>query len=224
MKKRNHTWKLLAVWLTLVLIFALFMYHAGRSPASIIQGSVEWLKKDPLGVPVLILLFLARPITLIPASVLSVICGYCYGTVIGMTWAMLACLLAGWVVYELGRRLGGGNEPPGSDDSRFAKYMDKLRTNGFTTTILMRWISLPYDPCSYLAGSLGVSRAPYLLATFIGNFPFTLVCVLFGAGIHGHFTGQMPHFDWRIPAGCLCLVGLSWLIYRWLRSRFAANP
>lgn len=216
-KKPNHTWKLVGGWLLFLACYGLYMAHLGRSPASLIENSVDWLKRDPFGQPVYVLLFVTRPLHMIPASILSVVAGYCYGTVHGLLLALFASLISAQVMYELGARLGGSSSPPDSN-SRLFTYQEKLRNHAFTTTVLMRWISLPYDPCSYLAGALRVSRPTFQVATLIGNIPGTLTCALFGAGIHGHFSGQLPHLDWRIPVGAILVLLAGSLIYRKLRK------
>ena len=225
-KKRSHTRKLLATWLLVVLTYGGYMAWKGYSPTSIIENSVDWLRDDPMGPLIYVIAYLTRSITLVPASALSVVAGYCYGATRGCSLAMASGILAGLMVYSLGRRLGG---PPlraaggvsEVDDSRWAFYREKLRTNGFTTTVLMRWLMLPYDPGSYLCGSIGVSRGTFLLATIIGNLPGTLTCALFGAGIHGRFNGQTPHME-RIYE--LCGAGLLALMLGLTIQHFRPGP
>jgi uncharacterized membrane protein YdjX (TVP38/TMEM64 family) len=59
----------------------------------------------------------------------------------------------------------------------------------------MRFIFLPYDLVSYLAGFLKIDWKGFLFATVVGSIPGTISFVLFGAGIQGNFGEKLPTLD-----------------------------
>ncbi|MBK6645583.1 MAG: TVP38/TMEM64 family protein [Anaerolineales bacterium] len=74
------------------------------------------------------------------------------------------------------------------------KYARRLRENSFETVMTMRFIFLPYDAVSYLAGFLKIKYWAFILATALGSIPGTIAFVGFGASIES-FDGALPKFN-----------------------------
>jgi len=60
--------------------------------------------------------------------------------------------------------------------------------------MIMRFIFLPYDAVSYLAGFLKIHYWPFILATALGSIPGTIAFVGFGASIE-RFDGAIPQLN-----------------------------
>src|SRR3989304_3852161 len=60
--------------------------------------------------------------------------------------------------------------------------------------MIMRFIFLPYDAVSYLAGFLRIKYLPFILATALGSIPGTMAFIGFGASIET-FDGSLPKLN-----------------------------
>jgi uncharacterized membrane protein YdjX (TVP38/TMEM64 family) len=60
--------------------------------------------------------------------------------------------------------------------------------------MIMRFIFLPYDAVSYLAGFLRIKFWPFILATALGSIPGTIAFIGFGASIES-FNGALPKLN-----------------------------
>jgi uncharacterized membrane protein YdjX (TVP38/TMEM64 family) len=69
-----------------------------------------------------------------------------------------------------------------------------MRENSFETVMIMRFIFLPYDAVSYLAGFLRIKYLPFILATALGSIPGTMAFIGFGASIET-FDGVLPKLN-----------------------------
>ena len=195
-------------WGVIVACSLAILHLSGYSILDLLIRAVSHMKHDPAGPLWLIGAFCVRAVLLVPASLLAVASGYCFGVGGGLTVAMLGGLAVGMIGYGLGRM--SGKLPEG----RLSVYSDHLKASGLRYTMYMRWMMLPYDPCSILCGNAGVRLRSFLGGTILGNLPGTTSCVLFGAGIKGEFTGQMPSFDWRLQGGALVLLVFTIVLSR----------
>jgi uncharacterized membrane protein YdjX (TVP38/TMEM64 family) len=184
------------------------LFHAG----------LDWLASHPLGPLVYIGLFVLRPVLLLPASLLSIAAGYCFGPGWGLLWAHTAGVVASLVGYAMGSWLGLAAL---SRLEWATRGLALMRENCMTAVMCMRWCFLPYDAISYLAGVAGVRLAPFLLASFLGNLPGTTSCVLLGGSVQHPWRGGMPTVDLRLQVAS-CLIMLAMLgVARRVRRRIS---
>jgi phospholipase D1/2 len=211
-------WLGLGLWMALLASYLGVLYAHGVTPLQAVIGALHWLKTDPLGPAAFCLAFVCRPIILVPASLLAVTAGHCFGVLGGEFWAMLAGLLAAIVVFFVGR-LWHSQPTQSTTEGRFRKFESQLAEHGVRTTITMRCLMMPYDPISFMCGKVGVPLRSFMLGTFLGNIPGTTSCVLFGAGIKGDFHGQLPSIDWRMQGAAIALLAVAFLLQAWLKRR-----
>lgn len=159
------------------------------------------------------LVFLVRPLTLIPVALFSMAAGYCFGFGWGLLWANLAALGSAMVGYLLGRWLGLRPGLPG---------VALMAQHGALSVVLLRWCFLPFDPISYLGGAFRLTPWRFALASFLGNLPGSISFVLMGASLEGPLDGKVP-INWRLQAVSWVLLGGMMGLARWLRHRLA-NP
>ena len=148
----------------------------------------------------------------VPRIWIAVLGGAVYGAVLGSILALVAALIGAAVVYEVGhlflrgvvnRRVGG----------RLEVWRDRFRQNGFWWVLYGRLFPLSNSTAhSLLCGSCDVSFLPYLLASFLGFIPLTIVFALFGSG------GAKAHGG-QIVLG-FCLMLLVFLSRRFLQAIF----
>lgn len=227
-RRITRTQLFLIVWLFVIAIYLIELHRRGLTPTRALLDLLDLLKMNFWGPVLFVLLFLARPFILLPATILAVLAGYTHGGLRGALLTLFSALVAASAGYILGLvtrppELTRANEnlephPANSSDS----WVTRLRENPFQAVLMMRLMMLPFDPCSFLAGRLGISISRFLLATLLGNMPGTITCAFFGAGIQGEFTGQLPQMDYRQQLTCLAVVILLILTIAWAKKRNSA--
>lgn len=186
--------------------------QSGVSPLELLRGALRELQHDPLAPLLLGLLYLLRPLFLLPVSLLTVASGLFFGVLWGTVYAVIATLLSAVVAYLLGRLFGrapGGAEPT---------FVQRLKSYPFETVLLSRFLFIPGDLVNYVAGYLRVSLRAFVLATLIGGLPGLWVGVLAGASLESGLEGPLQiNLGYLLTSAALLLLSLggSW----WLRRR-----
>lgn len=173
--------------------------------------------------------YLARPLVLFPASVLTVMGGLVFGPWVGVLVVIVAANCSALLAYGVGRLLGRTPGAAGSDSadetaSSFAgRWANRLRENSFETVFVMRLIFLPYDLVNYLCGALRIRWTAFLLATALGSLPGTISFVLLGASLERIDNG----IDGINPIAVVFSIGLfvvSIAISRVVKRRQQIEP
>jgi uncharacterized membrane protein YdjX (TVP38/TMEM64 family) len=176
----------LAVWLTAIVAWQAYRSTTGLSTTETAQRFIDTAGGAWWGVLAYVVVYLARPIVLFPASVLTIVAGILFGPVLGVAVVVIAANASAMVAYGVGRLLG---RPPGApaDDGGHRtlarRWSRRLRERSFETVLVMRLLFLPYDLVNYLSGILRLRWMPFLLATALGSLPGTISFVLLGASI-----------------------------------------
>jgi uncharacterized membrane protein YdjX (TVP38/TMEM64 family) len=175
-----------AVWLAAIVAWQLHQRSTGLSTVESAQRFIDVVGASWWGVFAYLLVYLARPIVLFPASVLTVVGGILFGPVLGVLIVVVAANASAMVAYGVGRLLG---RPPGDRDadretaSVAQRWATRMREHSFETVLVMRLLFLPFDAVNYLAGILRLRWLPFLLATALGSLPGTVSFVLLGASL-----------------------------------------
>ena len=138
------------------------------------------------GVFAYLLVYLARPIVLFPASVLTVVGGILFGPVSACSSSSSLRTHRRWsptASVGFSGAAPGSIESTGDDASLRHRWANRMRANSFETVLIMRLVFLPYDLVNYLAGILRLRWLPFLLATALGSLPGTVSFVLLGASL-----------------------------------------
>lgn len=165
----------------------------------------------------LLLVYLIRPILLLPISILTLAAGLFFGVFWGFIYANIAIVLSTIIAYYIGWYFGDTlpSLPP--------SWQKRIQSNTFSTTFLTRILAIPGDLVNYAAGMLRVKLVPFLLATLLGGSPGLLVGILAGASLESSLQeGRLIiKSSYLIAAGILLLAvsALAW----WLRRFEAAN-
>lgn len=175
-----------AIWLGMIVVWQIHQSSTGRSTVESAQLFIDTVGGSWWGIFAFVLVYLARPIVLFPASVLTVVGGILFGPVVGVLVVVAAANASAMVAYGIGRLLG---RPPGAVDSTrdetslAHRWANRMRDHSFETVLIMRLVFIPYDLVSYLAGILRLRALPFLLATALGSLPGTVSFVLLGASL-----------------------------------------
>jgi len=176
------------IWVAAIVSWQIHQSSNGLSTTETAQRFIDTVGGSWWGIFAYVLVYLARPIVLFPASILTIVGGILFGPVLGVLVAALAANASAMVAYGVGRLLG---HAPGTSDAitgteatSFARrWSNRMRDNSFETVLIMRLLFLPYDLVNYVSGMLRLQWMPFLLATALGSLPGTVSFVLLGASI-----------------------------------------
>lgn len=133
----------------------------------------------PWGPIVYCALFVARALTLAPATPFVLAAGLVWGPMLGMFWAWVGINLSGWAAYWIARTMGrewvAEHETPW-----MAKMESKLLAAPLTTSLLLRLLMMPFDTVNIACGLVGIPFLPYIGGTAIGVLPGVVMFALFG--------------------------------------------
>lgn len=209
----------LLFWLALLGSYQLYALRQGLTPPEAARGLVGFASESPAGALAFVALYMARPLILFPASVLTIAAGFLFGPVLGVLLTIIASNASAAVAYLMGRFFGGGLMEANGGSGLVGRYAQRLRDSSFETVLVMRFVLLPYDLVSYLAGFVRIKPPPFLLATALGSLPGTVSFVLFGASI-GPESGNVPvGLDGRVLAASAAIFVASIALARYFRRR-----
>jgi uncharacterized membrane protein YdjX (TVP38/TMEM64 family) len=165
------------------------------------------------------------------ASIITIVGGFLFGVVWGSVLVVFAATAGATAVF-----LAARTALHDTLQRRAGKWVRRLeggfRENAFSYMLTLRLIPVvPFWLVNLVPALLGVRLATYVVTTFLGIIPGTVVYVALGNGLGATLdAGQTPDlgiiFD---PEILLPLIGLSVLamvpvVYRWIRGRPPAPP
>ncbi|MBB6732013.1 TVP38/TMEM64 family protein [Cohnella zeiphila] len=134
-------------------------------------------------------LYVIRPFTLFPSSVLSLAGGLAFGTWKGMFLTVVGEIPGAVLSFWLARRIGAGLFRGAETDPRLRKLESAMARRGFPIVLALRLAPfVPFDLVSYAAGVARVPMRAYFMATLIGSLPGTFAYCFLGASLtHGNW-------------------------------------
>ena len=217
------------VWVAAIVAWQIHQSSNGLSATETAQRFIDTVGGSWWGIFAFVLVYLARPIVLFPASILTIVGGILFGPVLGVIVVVVAANASAMIAYGVGRLLG--HAPGSSDDvtaaddtTSFARrWSDRMRDNSFETVLIMRLLFLPYDLVNYVSGILRLRWLPFLLATALGSLPGTVSFVLLGASIDRVDEG-LGGIDPTILVVSIVIFVVSLVLARLLRRRQPISP
>ena len=223
--KRSMIWLqraiVVAIWLGAIVAWQIHQTSTERTTVESAQHFIDTIGGSWWGIFAYVLVYLARPIVLFPASLLTVVGGILFGPVVGVLVVVVAANASAMVAYGIGRLLGRppGNVESTTDNASLAhRWATRMRDNSFETVLIMRLLFVPYDLVSYLAGILRLRWLPFLFATALGSLPGTVSFVLVGSSLDRVDQGVDGIDSIALIAGVLIFV-VSLGVARMLRRR-----
>jgi uncharacterized membrane protein YdjX (TVP38/TMEM64 family) len=210
---------IVVLWFGGLILWRRHQTSTGLSATGTAQRFIDDVEMAWWGVLAYVGVYLARPLVLFPASILTVVGGVLFGPVVGVPVVVVAANTSAMIAYFIGRSLG--SDTP-SDDSEQAslitRWSAKMRNNSFETVLVMRFLFLPYDLVNYASGALRIRWAPFIAATAIGSLPGTISFVLLGASLDRVDQGLDGVDPIALIAGILIFVA-SLAVARHLKQR-----
>ena len=193
---QQHAQKLIALLFWILLIVGYQWYASGNhlSPLQVVQQLLDFMTNGFWGVIIYTILYAIRPLILFPSTVLTLAGGFVFGPVLGVLYTIIASNISSTIAYFVGHFFGEGMLKDDGSDGLIQRYARRMRDNSFETVMIMRFIFLPYDAVSYLAGFLRIKYLPFILATALGSIPGTMAFIGFGASIET-FDGALPKLN-----------------------------
>ncbi|MEP7136258.1 MAG: VTT domain-containing protein [Chloroflexota bacterium] len=206
-------------WAILLIGYWWYSETHGLTPMETMQVLVNFVSESPYGFPIYVLVYMIRPIFLFPATLVTMTATYLYGPVQGIAYALVASNLSSMIAYFIGRFFGGGFLKNMDETTLVGKYASRLRADGFQTTLILRFLFLPYDLVSYFSGFLHIDLGWFMLATVLGSIPGTISFGMLGASIKGDFASQSVRLDPLSLVISAAMFAVSIGFYRVVRYR-----
>ncbi|KAF0124823.1 MAG: SNARE associated Golgi family protein [Elusimicrobia bacterium] len=203
-----RTW--LKILLAAALIAAAVMLARHFELQALLRAALDRLAAlGPAGAAAFVLLYIAAAALLVPGSALTLGAGAIYGVVWGSLIVSLASTLGAAAAFLIGRHLARGwVEKKVAGSPAFAAIAAAVAEGGWRIVGLTRLSPVfPYTLLNYAYGLTKVPFKEYLLASWIGMMPGTVMYVYLGAlagelARSGSGGGRSPA-EWALYAGGL---------------------
>lgn len=145
---------------------------------------VEWIRAaGVVGVAFYVVAYVVATLLLLPGSVLTAGAGFAYGPVFGTLLVSPASVLAATLSFLLGRSVARGWVSRRiAKDPRFVAIDRAIGESGFKIVLLLRLSPIvPFNLLNYALGLTRVRLRDYVLASFLGMLPGTVLYVYLGS-------------------------------------------
>jgi uncharacterized membrane protein YdjX (TVP38/TMEM64 family) len=222
---REHAAKFPALlfWAALIIGYQWYVSANNLTPLQAVQTLLDFFANSLWGMLIYVVVYAIRPLILFPATLITLAAGFVYGPFIGVLMVVVASNISSSIAYLVGRFFGQGLFAEGQGDGWVARYTRRMRQNSFETILTMRFIFLPYDAVSYLAGFLKIRYWPFILATALGSIPGTIAFVGFGASIET-FDGAIPQLNPLTLGFSIAIFIISLVLSRVFKKREVEKP
>jgi uncharacterized membrane protein YdjX (TVP38/TMEM64 family) len=216
----KHAQKLVALtfWVTLIVAYQGYARANEFTPFEVVQQLLAFLNNGLWGVVAYIVFYALRPLILFPSTLLTLAGGFVFGPILGVLYTIIASNTSSTIAYFVGQFFGQGLLKDDASEGLVQRYARRMRENSFETVMVMRFIFLPYDAVSYLAGFLKIKYGPFILATALGSIPGTIAFVGFGASIES-FDGALPQLNPVTLGFSIAIFFVSLMLARMFKKR-----
>lgn len=189
----------------------------------------EWLRAlqqrvDGMGAAGALLygaIYVVGVLLFVPGSVLTIGAGLLFGLLWGSVVVSIAATLASALAFLIARHVMRGQmERLSKSNKRFAAIDAAIREKGWKVVALLRLSPLvPYSLSNYLYGLTSVSFWPYVLASWAGMLPGTVLYVYLGAAGKAA-TGDKSFGEWALlGAGLVATAAVTIMLTRTARRQ-----
>lgn len=200
---------------------------------------LEWVRSfGAIGALVYAFVYVVGTVLLIPGTALTAGAGLLYGPVIGTLIVSPASVLAATLAFLIGRYFARGwVETRLAAYPRFAAIDQAIGKSGFKVVLLLRLqpIFLPFTLLNYSLGLTKVRLRDYVLASWLGMLPASILYVYLGSAVHNIgdlLGGRLPHagpwgnvlFWGGLGATVLLVLLFGRLARRALREQLEPDP
>ena len=223
LRKASVLRKGVVIAFVVVAVIALFTQFDVRA---LLREALEWMERlGPWGQILFVLIYVAATVLLIPGSALGLGAGALFGVVRGSVLVSLGSTLGATCAFLLGRYLARDwvvKKIAGR--ASFAAIDRAVANEGWKIVFLTRLSPVfPFTLLNYAFGLTRVSLRDYVLASWIGMMPGTIMYVYLGslarAGVAGH---ERTPTEWALyGTGLLATVAVVVIVTRIARRALA---
>lgn len=167
---------------TLLLVLAAAAYFLPLRPY--LQSLLEWIRDMGTWGPVLLAVaYVIATVCFVPGSLMTIGAGFLFGVVVGAVTVSLASVVGASAAFWLGRTIARGwVERRFSGDRRFLTLDRAVEREGFKIVVLVRLSPvIPFTAINYVLGLTKISYRDFLLASWIGMLPGTILYAYLGS-------------------------------------------
>ncbi|TVR90729.1 MAG: TVP38/TMEM64 family protein [Trueperaceae bacterium] len=209
----------IGVWAVVLVAFWYGARQADLGPLDFLLVGIEQIAAHPWAAVGVLALYLARPVLLVPITIVNLASGFVLGVFPGVVLALAGTLASASIGYGIGRLLGS---------PRLAKalperwsFLGMLRRNAFASVAAGGLMYLHADAVNLPAGLMRIRFPIFLAGIAVGNALTMTSAVLAGASVEGNLRDTTLSVDLMTLVPALGLFALSLTLASWLRRRHA---
>lgn len=212
-------WKIVAAVVAVAALFAAMRILPIDDWLRAVQQRVDGM--GVLGALLYGAIYVVGVLLFVPGSVLTIGAGLLFGLLWGSVLVSIAATLASALAFLIARHVMRGQvEKLSRKNERFAAIDAAIREKGWRVVALLRLSPLvPYSLSNYLYGLTSVSFWPYVLASWAGMLPATVLYVYLGAAGKAA-TGEKGFGQWALlAAGLVATAAVTIMLTRAARRQ-----
>jgi uncharacterized membrane protein YdjX (TVP38/TMEM64 family) len=168
--------------------------------------------------------YVVAALLFVPGIVLTIGAGYVFGLAWGVVIVSIASTVAAVIAFLIARYAARGSVQRLARRSEKFEAIDRaIGENGWKVVGLLRLSPIvPFSVSNYLYGLTSVRLLPYLLASWVGMLPATVLYVSLGAAGRsaGEEKGGRSPWEWALlAAGLLATAAVTVLLTRIARKQ-----
>ena len=204
-------------WIGLALLLILISVGAAFLPiGQWLKGFTDWVRHlGVAGAFVYIGIYALAAVLFLPGAIFTIAAGLVYGIAGGTAVAITGATIGASFAFLIARYLVRQRiENYAKKNKRFGAIDEAIGKQGWKIVGLLRLSPLiPFNASNYLYGVTSIGFWPYLLASFFGMLPGTLLYAYLGAigqaGLGGGKKGHSP-LQWTfLGIGLLATIGVT---------------
>jgi len=194
---QKFTWKFLVLVISVILLFAVFQYF---NVQELLRQSLDWIQNlGWIGVGLFAVIYILACVLLVPGAILTLGAGAIYGVIRGSVLVSLASTAGATAAFLVGRYLARDWVARKIEaNPKFSAVDEAVGQEGWKIVGLTRLSPVfPFNLLNYFYGLTRVSLRHYVLASWIGMMPGTVMYVYLGSLAGKRFSTPSP----RHPRG-----------------------
>src|SRR5712675_514394 len=225
----SSKWKwLLFATVAVALVLALKFFHV----QDLLKSALDWIGKlGPWGPVIFVGLYVVATVLFVPGSVLTLGAGAVFGVALGSVCVSISATLGATAAFLVGRYLARDAIARKIEkNEKFATIDRAVADEGWKIVLLTRLSPVfPFTLLNYAFGLTRVKLSQYVLASWIGMIPGTVMYVYLGslvnvgAGHRQRTTGEWVLYGVGLLATVIVTVFVTRLAKKALAKKIGGN-
>lgn len=172
-------------WALLLCLGAYFYFQQDISIESVVFWAKSYVLENPfIGIALFILLYVIRPLFFVIVTPFDIFSWMVFGPVYGFLLSSIATFFSTMFSYWVWRGTWGQFIQI-KQWKKLERLKNKLHKDTLFTTMMMRFLILPFDLTNYICGVLKAPFWKYVAGTTSGVIPVTFLMVSAGSAFYG---------------------------------------